>query len=101
MCEVHWRGIHGGSVCALTVHIHSQSEGGRPCNIAGCNLVLPTVTTSDVNNSQTCSGDSHPCIIDGCTTPGQGNVVTGGRWVGINGEGECELFSFCWCCSGS
>ena len=41
MCVVHWRGIHGGNVCALTVHVHSQSEGGKPCNIACCNLVLP------------------------------------------------------------
>ena len=72
MCVVHWRGTHGGNVCALTVHVHSQSEGGRPHSIADCNLVLPTVTTSDVSNSQTCSVDSHPCVSDGCTTPGQG-----------------------------
>ena len=63
MCVVHWRGIHGGNVCALTVHVHSQSEGGRPCNIACCNLVLPTVTTSDISNSQTCSGDGPPASV--------------------------------------
>ena len=71
VCVVHWRGIHGGNVCALTVHVHSQSEGGRPCNIASCNLVLPTVITSDVSNSQICSGDSRPCVSDEWTTPGQ------------------------------
>ena len=47
MCVVHWRGIHVDNVCALTVHVHSQSEGGRPCNIACCKLVLPTVITDD------------------------------------------------------
>ena len=43
MCVVHWRDIHGGNVCVLTVHIHSQSDGGRPCNIADCNLVPSAV----------------------------------------------------------
>ena len=97
MCVVHWRGIHGGNVCALTVHVHSQSEGGRPYNIACCNLVLPTVTASDVSNSQTCSGDSDPCVSDGCTTPGQIDVW---RWVGTELEGEGKLFTFSRCSHG-
>ena len=70
MCVVYWRGVHGGNACALTVHVHSQSEGVRPHNIARCNLVLPTVIASDV--SQTCSGDSEPCVSDRCTLVGGG-----------------------------
>ena len=89
-----------GNACALTVHVHSQSEGVRPHNSARCNLVLPTVITNDISNSQTCSVDSEPCVSDRCTTPGQCNVVTGGRWVGVNGKGDCELSPFYWCCSG-
>ena len=79
------RGIHGGNVCALTVHIHSQSEGGRPCSIACCNLVLPTVTVSEFSNSQTCSGDSHPCVSDRCIISSQIDIW---RCVGIDPEGE-------------
>ena len=94
MCVVHWRGIHGGNVCALTVHIHSQSEGGRPCNIACCNLVLPIITTSEFNNSQTCSGDSDPCVSDRCTTAGQIDVW---MWVGTELKVEGKLFAFSRC----
>ena len=97
MCVVHWRGIHGGNVCALTVHVHSQSEGGRPYNIACCNPVLPTVTTSDVSNCQTSGGDSDPYISDGCITPGQIDVW---RWVGTELVGEGKPFTFSRCSHG-
>ena len=96
MCVVYWRGVHGGNACALTVHVHSQSEGVRPHNIARCNLVLPTVITSDISNSQTCSGDSEPCISDVCTTPGQSDVW---RWLGTELKGEGKPFTFSGCCS--
>ena len=84
-------------VHTLTVHVHSQSEGVRPHNIARCNLVLPTVITSDVCNSQTCSGDSEPCLTDRFTTPGQSDVW---RWVGTELKGESKPFTFSRCCSG-
>ena len=80
-----------------SVHIHSQSEGGRTCNIACCNLVLPTVTTSDASNSQSCSGDSRPCVSDRCTTSGQIDVW---RWVGTDLKVEGKLFAFRRCSHG-
>ena len=46
---------------------------------------------SDVSNSQTCSGDSDPCVSDRCTISGQIDVW---RWVGIELEGEGKLFTF-------
>ena len=72
-------------VHTLTVHIHSQSEGVRPCNIACCNLVHSTVITSDVSNSQTSSSDSEPCVIDWYTILAS-TVFVGGGLVSIEKE---------------